>query len=224
MIASTSDELEALLRKDLDDELPEGDTDDSDRLWKTDEVYTYLTLGFDRWAKDTDGLYKVLSLDVVEGEDVVKVPRYVLDIRSAKLVDQDVFVETNNHNESSSTGFYRDDYGRVGRGHRLVRDYYRNAIVLSPVPTQDDTLEIQCTVTLTTPMQCGQMLPTLDAEDQDLVLMYAKYRAYMKQDVETRDSRRAAEYKALYDAGVKARKTALQRYRRVPGAVRMSNW
>lgn len=224
MLATTTDELEALLRIDIDDEKPEGDTDDSDRLWKDRETYKYLTLGIDRWAKDTDGLYKVLSLDIVEGQESVTIPRHILKIRSAKLVEQDVLVEMNNYDEATGTGLDRDDYGSRLRGPRIVRDYHRKALILSPASSQDDTLELQCTVTLAVPASAGQMLPSLDPEDQDLILTYAKYRAYMKQDAETRDTRKAAEYKALYEAGAKARKTALQRYRRVPGTVRMANW
>jgi hypothetical protein len=220
MLATTTDELLLLFRQDVDDVLSIGDEDDSDRLWKDVEVYRYMTAACDAVAKGTDGLYKILQLPVVAGEDTISLPRHVLNIREAKLVTADVPVTQRNANEIRYDNYPRDDYGVCVRGPTFMRDYERKAIVLNPEPTDDDTLELQCTVTLSVALGENMLLPFLDMEDQQLILAYMKAQAYRKQDAETVNLRRAQVFENEYRNGVIARKYALMRYRRMPGTVR----
>jgi hypothetical protein len=220
VLATTTSELAVLFRQDVDDVLSDDDTDDSDRLWSDVEVYRYMTAACDALAKLTDGIYKVLELPIVSGESVISLPRTVLQIREAKLVSNDVPVVQRNANERRWDTYSRDDYGSCVRGPTYTRDYERRAIVLYPEPTADDTLEVQCTVTTATALSENMLLPFLDMEDQQLLLLSMKAQAYKKQDVETQDLQRAKMYEQDFKAGALQRKYELQRYRRTPGTVR----
>lgn len=232
MLASTTDELMLRFRSDVDDKITDVDGSDIDCLWKNEDVYAYMTVACDRVAKDTDNLPKVMRLPVKAGEAGVRVPAYVTDIRSARLVNRNCSLDQVNTN---STGFgTRSDYGIQHNGFLLmfdssgtpnvfVRDYDRKEIRLVPVPVEDDTLEIQCNTAPSLPQEQGMPLPFTDTEDQMLVLYWMKAQAYRKHDAETEDLVRAKENEALYDHWSVERKYELQRQRRSPPVLRM-NW
>lgn len=121
------------------------------------------------------------------------------------------------------------DYGMqfVGGGRArgtpqtLARDRERKAVVLAPTPVQNDTLELQCSVTLTTPLLCGMPLPFLERPDIRLMLTYMKYLAYAKQDADTLDLTRSNTFKAQFDMGAEDRAVELRRQRRQPSPIRM---
>lgn len=232
MLATTTDELATRFRSDVDDRITDDGGSDVDCLWKNDDVYAYMTVACDRVAKDTDNLPKVLRLPVKAGEATVRVPTYVTDIRSARLVNRNCALDPVNTN---STGFgTRRDYGIQHNGFLLmfdssgvpnvfVRDYDRKELRLVPIPVEDDTLEIQVNTTITLPQEPGMPLPFTDTEDLQLVLYAMKAQAYRKHDAETEDLVRAKENEDLYEHWSTERKYELQRQRRSPPVMRM-NW
>lgn len=228
----TTDELNTTFRREVGDQVnPNASPDvavDSDCLWKDDEIYGYATEAADALAKETEELFKIVQLAVVIGEQVVKLPRYVLKIRSARLVVRNRALVPQNTN--AELYYVRSDYGlptslsmfsSTGSPTAYIRDYKRGALLLVPKPTEDDILELQCSVTLTTPLLAGMMLPFLDVEDQRLLLHYTKYLAYAKQDADTMDLKRSLGFKQQFDDGALARGLSLRKYRRGPGVVRM---
>jgi hypothetical protein len=225
--ATTTDELVAVFRREVDD-VVSFDGDDSDRLWSDADAYGYLTEACDAVAKGTDGLFKVLRLQFTAGEPTVKLPAYVLHIREMRHVEANRTVSHANANDTFHRGV---DYGSpflgasmfdsFGRPTTFVRDYEKRALRLIPIPTEDGTLEAQCTVTIATPMLAGLPLPFLDTEDQRLLLTKMKALAYLKHDAETFDKFRADRYASEFDTKLAERKSRLRSYRRTPAAVRM---
>jgi hypothetical protein len=230
----TTDELNARFRLDVADPL-EGvdDTEaDSESLWKEHEIYDYMTEAADAVARDTRGLYKLLELPVSAGESKVVLPRSVLELRLARLVGQNRIVFDANQNDIAY-GARVCDYGEwlplsgfnaTGTPRMYARDRVKKALVLSPVPTQDDTLECQCVVTLATPLLCGMPLPFLERPDIRLMLHFMKYLAYAKQDADTLDLARSESFKSRYDAEATEREVTLRRQRRMPSPIRMEGW
>ena len=223
MLAATADELALLFRQDTDDVLSTGDTDDSDRLWKDYEVYRYMTAACDRLAKDTDAFLRLLRLTVTADEETVPLSSRVLNIFGARLETADCEVVPRNANEGGP--LVVSDYGLTLRAvPTWTRDYERNALVLSPTPTEADTLILSCSVTISAPMSTGAPLPFTDIDDQLLLLAHMKSQAYAKQDAETQDMSRAKTFDAVYRTGVSERKYERLRQRRQPGVVRMEGW
>lgn len=230
MLATTTDELAARFRSDVDDLVTDVNGSDFGCLWKNADVYAYMTAACDRLAKDTEALYKTLLLPVRTGEAVVRCPTYVTDIRSARLVQRNQSVCAANTN-SGDYGFTRD-YGIAHHGapamfdssgipEVFIRDYEKKALRLVPIPSEDDTLEVQCATTLSLPQEACMPLPFMDTGEQILLLEYMKYLAYRKHDAETENLVRSESHKATYDRDVLDRKYELQRYRRRPPVMRM---
>lgn len=230
MLATTTDELAARFRSDVDDKITDEAGGDFGCLWSNSDVYAYMTAACDRLAKDTEATFKTMLLPVRTGEAVVRCPAYVTEIRSARLVNRNQFLSQANAN-SSDYGMARD-YGIVQYGAPamfdssgvpcvFIRDYEAKALRLVPIPAEDDTLEIQCATTVSMPQEEGMPLPFMDTGEQLLLLEFMKSLAYRKHDAETEDLVRAKDHEGRYYAGALDRKYELQRYRRRPPVMRM---
>ena len=231
MLAFSTDELMRVFRDEVDDVITDQNGSDFGCLWKNREVYGYMTEACDAVMSRTDTKYSTIRLPFVADQKTVRLPSYVLDIRSARYVERNTDLE---HLNANDTGFgYGDDYGlprgrsvglfgESGPPRAFVRDYDTKALRLVPTPNTLGTIELQCTVTISVPFEEGMPLPLLDVKDQRLVLHYMKSIAYRKQDAETEDLTRAREFSALYENGVEDRKVRLRNNRRSPGVVRMA--
>lgn len=232
MLAFSTDDLATRFRSDVDDVVTDEAGSDFGCLWKDSDVYSYMTEACAMVASRTSSLYRTLQLPFSAGMRLLPLPRFVREIRSARLAGCNRPVVQRNANDMALGG--RDDYGLKlsdnsemfegsGRPTSFVRDYDTGQLRLVPAPVEGDTLEIQCTVSISMPLCSGMPMPLTDLEDQVLVLHYMKMRAYRKHDAETEDLVRAREYERLYETGVTARASDLRNNRRAPGQVRM-NW
>jgi hypothetical protein len=199
-------------------------------LWEDWEVFGYMTEGFDALLKDTSVKYTVLTLPFTANNPLISLPNSVLHIRAAHIVGGDEVLPAS---ATTRVALRTDDYGvqgtsldtsmftDTGTPEFYIRDYNRGALRLTPIPTADGQLEVQCSSTISVPMMDGAALPSTDAVDLRLVLHYMKSLAYRKQDAETNDLVRARDHEQQYNAGALAREQRLLNYRRPPGVVRM---
>jgi len=237
MIAFTTDDLATIFRQEVDDVLSATSPSpvDADRLWKNAEVFSYMTEAADAVAKAVEGIYKVLQFPITPAAVVVpavpvqiSLPRNVLHIREAKLLALGTYVNMTRADDHVIAAY--DTYGPPVRNSalltygvptELVRDYYNRAFYLLPIPNITDTLELQCTVTIGTPLAAGMPLPFLDTSEQRLMLHYMKKLAYSKHDADTLDLSRATGFGAMFEVEARERASRLSSYRRPPGTVRM---
>lgn len=228
MSPETIDELVARFREDVDDTVS---GDGSDALWRPSLVLGYANEAIDATAKATDTLVGVVSLPAKAGMNTVRFNRGVLHVFGATLASNGRALSPRNFNELGEAA--GDDYGVpvpgsaaltsavTGTPAFYVLDVVPRAMVLVPTPAQDDTVNVHCSMTIKSPLDYGDDLPFTDFEDVQLVLLYMKYLAYSKHDVETYDIQRANNYYDLFMARARDRKYALLNYRRRPGVVRM---
>ncbi len=230
----TTDELNARFRLDVADPLEGVDDDhpDSECLWSNDEIYAYMTEAADAVARDTKGLYKLYELAVTAGESKVVLPRPLLELRLARLVNQNRIVFDANQNEIAY-GTYVCDYGHWftsaafnvnGVPGAFARDRIKKVLVFDRIPTKNDTLECQAIVTIATPLLCGMPLPFLERPDIRLMLLYMKHLAYAKQDADTLDLSRSDNFLERYKSEASEREVVLRRQRRKPSVIRMEGW
>lgn len=224
MFATTADGLLAFYRAEVDDTV-------APYLWADFEAYGYMTEGFDALLKKAEVKYEKLTLAFTADNPVVSLPAKVLHIRSMRIVGGGEIAPRAMYNVSAPV----DDYGQQSTGPSAmfegsgtpcvyVRDYEARGLRLVPIPNASGTIEIQCTTTLSTPMQNGSALPTTDSEDLRLVLHYMKSLAYQKHDAETEDLARARWHQDSFRQGVLERESKLRNFRRPPGVVRMEGW
>ena len=230
MLCYTTTDLARRFRADVNDRITDANGSDFGCLWSDEDVYNYMGDAADAVATRVGTLYKTIQLPFLAGAATVRCPSYVLEIRSARLVNRNQTLVQYNLNDTNY-GF-RDDYGlqvsgeaglfnSTGRPTGFVRDFDRQALRFTPTPTEADTLEIQCTTTPTIQMQPDVPMPLMDRKDQLLMLMYMKALAYRKHDAETEDLVRANYWEAKFEAEVRDRESQLRSNRRAPGTIRM---
>ncbi len=190
-----------------------------------------MTEAADAVARGLKSLYKIIELPVVADQVVVSLPRNVLHIRFARLVNRNNEVKESSQQELTRGCIVRD-YGlwlnggflrARGTPQYFARDRERKALVLAPTPTVDDTLELQCSVTISTPLVCGMALPFLELPDQRLMLLYMKYLAYAKPDADTLDLQKSEGFFSKFNNMIEDRESEVRTQRRDPGAIDM-NW
>lgn len=230
MIPKTTDDLNLRFRSDVTDPLEGVSTadPDSENLWTNWEVYEYMTDAADAVARGTKGLYKIINLAVIAGINKVSLPLYVLDIRTARLLTAGRQLFPLNQNQAMRGISW--DYGlqlqngtlsAKGTPRNFVRDRERKALFLTPQPTVADTLELQCSVTISVPLMCGMPLPFTELPDVTLMLNYMKFLAYAKQDADVIDLKRSGSFKALFDDAIIDRELDIRQQRRVPSPIAM---
>lgn len=228
MIYLTSTDLARRFRSDVNDLKTDVNGGDFGCLWKDEEIYDYMTDAADAVATVVGTLYKTLQLPYAAGDATVRLPRYVLEIRSARLVNHNQPIE---HQNLNALGTVRDDYGlsitgtslfgSQGRPEAFVRDFDRQALRFVPTPNEADVLEIQCTTTPTLAMEADVPLPFTDRKDQLLMLLKMKALAYRKHDAETEDLTRARSNEEQFEYYALERESQLRRNRRAPGVIAM---
>jgi hypothetical protein len=228
MLAFTTDELLDIFREDVVSPLEGVDAahPDSESLWKNKEIYRYMTTAADAVARAVEGIYKLVEIPLVVAQQAYTLPRNILHVREGRLITAKRTVHPANANKAVHAR--TDDYGEVvntsfwtatGVPQWFVRDYKKGSILLTPIPSAVDTLELQCTSTLGTPLTAGMPLPYMEVPDQELMLLYMYHLAYRKQDADTLDLKRSVEYKEQFDEKAVDRKELLESYRRTPSFV-----
>lgn len=231
MLAFTTDDFNKVFRAEVGDSIVDVNGSDEDRLWKDWEVYGYMTEAISRVMSETATTMRLIELPVLQGQREVRCPFYIEEIRLITRKSDNRKVEPYNTNE----GGYgvRHDYGlridgqdmllntEQGQPRGFVRDYMPGFLHLIPVPSENDTLVVQCEVKLSMPLEAGMPLPLAEIEDQRLALEWMKARAYRKHDAETEDLVRANSAETWFKAEVINRAAKLRNNRRKPGVVRM---
>lgn len=227
MYAQSGQDLLLTLRREIDDLAASGDPrEDADRLWKTDELYGYLDEGQQEWARRTRALLTTVELPVVASANTLTLPAWVVDVLEGSLLVARTPVTQLNRNEAAQP---KDDYGTAytlyddyseGQPKFMVLDAITKQLVLIPIPVASDTLRLRVVSLPKLSFKHGANAPSVDSRDIRLILNWAKYLAYDKQDMETLDKSQSDGFRAKFEADVKVREQEINRLRRRPGAVR----
>lgn len=237
MDARTVQDLINDFRRDVDDytdAYENNDGDDTNALWTDVEILRYANSAVDALARIAFGLSEVARIGFAAGASYVNLPKHILDIHSARLVSANVPVVQRNTSQLGGTPVC--DYGiqhagvpamfngTLGVPREFVREYDTSRLYLVPGATDADTIELQCSATLTRQLGADDPLPFTDQIDYELLLTYMRYLAYRKHKAETEDLVRSKSNKAEFDDKADLRRCELARQRSVPGTVRMEGW
>jgi len=221
---ATPAELLVLFRQDVDDE--DGGVGGADFLWSDDEFYRYLDRGHKAFVRITHILktatVTALTDLVVTADDPIVTPdSNILHATRAKLVlgtrPLDIIPF-----EELDMGFLTNDYGLhvasnweliTGTPRFLITNWDESVWRLAPIPIVSDTLKLIATY-----------LPTVDIteaskddtpavsvlDDQMIMLDYAKYLAYRKQDADVYDITLSDAFLASFKRDANDRKIELK--------------
>lgn len=194
----TPEEVVELFRLDVDD------TDEDDPLWSTLEVYNYLDEAQKQFARKTDYFSDASTAEIVQTAVTADDPWVTLDPRITKIRAAQLTV--NNRKVTPVTFAQMEDqpntidtYGSpfnfsnsynwqsaVGTPSFLITDMEKNKGRLASIPQTDDTLNLQVyRLPLKDITEDSASFEITETEYQRGLIIYMKYLAYSKNDVDT---------------------------------------
>jgi hypothetical protein len=187
-------------------------------LWSDQEFITYLNDAQDTLVRRTGGLSDssspITKITFKTNDVLIKYDERILRIKSAKddqnrritVRNIDNFEQDMSDDYGNMTNAGLDD-GRTGPVRYLITDVEEDKIRLYPLPEADGFLHLY--VSRRPYHEITNIDSPLEIKGQHhLALLYwVKYKAYLKQDVETFDQAKATEMRAFFeDYAVQARK------------------
>lgn len=205
----TPSQLKDLFRIDVRDEA-------SPPLWTDTEIFSYIDDAQKMFCRLTGGVADstspLCSIPVVEGDEYVSYDPRILKLRALRRLSDGRSVTILNHNDLGSTLSARDDYGQPalwGAGGlrfsdvpsavgAVVTGIDANKMRLVAPAAADDTLHA---VVYRLPLEEITDVSTefeIDEQHHRHLLSWVKHLAHEKQDAETYDRGRAAEFREKF--------------------------
>jgi hypothetical protein len=228
MAAYTLAQLLTFFREDLDDTA-------TPYLWSDSNFYRYIDEAQRQFARDTryfrdSATSEICTMPVFANRDYVVIDERILEVTRAQLSSNNRPLQVLNFNELDHHTRSGDSFEQweitswsesTGTPRHLVLDHDNNRGRLVPSPTVDDTLNLWVIRDPLDPIDGDDdELEIEDRSDQLIVLGYAKYLAYSKQDADVVDPARANDELGKYVAATEGVRRRLNKKRHRTGTVR----
>lgn len=207
-----STEMLAAFRDEMaDQELP--------YLWSDAAVYRYVDDAQKMFCRLTEGIEDArnYTLDVVPSTVWYDVGPLVLKVRAATRADDGRSVPIVAMEKMRSEGITFD--GTVGPLKAFVSGFERDSLRAWPIPNETVTVELAVfrlpSASITTTAQTLE----IDPQHHEGLLLWAKHKAYDKQDSETFNKTKSSEYGQRFRAYCAAARVEQERRRRPTGNV-----
>ncbi len=192
-------------------------------LWSDVDAYGYMDEGQKRFCRKTDGIADartaaVTQIAIVPSTDWYTTHAAILNIRKATRADTGRKVELYTAEQADSAGIIFD--GREGPVKGLVLGLEPRAVRVTPMPNETVTINLSVyRLPLVTITDDGDQEFEIDEQHHRALLDWMKCRAYGKQDAETVDRRKEADYMERFDMYCAKAQLEQERARRVHGNV-----
>ncbi len=170
-------------------------------LWADDEVFHYMNEAQKKFCRLTDGIADastsaVTQVAVTAGDPWVSLNPLIRKIRGINGADGR-YLDPENYEDFQKRGVKLNS--RTGTPEVLILGMQENKARVYPVPVADETLEL---LVYRLPLNAidgfGQNIEVAEPHHAAL-LMWMKHMAYSKQDAETFDKTKAAEFEAAFE-------------------------
>lgn len=199
--------LIAILRTDLDDPEMPGGGDDSDCLWLDAEFTQWLAEAQEKMCRKLDLLFDASSFsittDAAQTDGLYDLSDDVVKIRSARVAGSRYLnvVSIDELQRQYSTydlGWYTESWEEVtGEPKFLVTDVAVGKARLVPIPDADSAPEVITLQVYRMPTDSAVMeIPNRYRRE---LLLFAKYKAYDKNDSDVHNERLALKYKGEWE-------------------------
>jgi len=189
-----SDDLYEMFRTEMNDTV-------EPYLWSDEEVYGFVDSAQNKFVKLIGGLADTTSpftmLPMTLTTDRVKIDKRILKIRDAYRVSDGRLIEVINF-EDMRTRRIRFD-GRTGMPEYLIIGMEPEYARFYPAPATVDTVQLLVDrLALHRITDEGDQELEVDEQHKDGLMYWMKYRGYSKQDAETFDKGRAADFEMKF--------------------------
>lgn len=210
----TVEQLLTLFRQEM------GDTAEP-YLWSDEEVLIYLDDAQKMWARWTDGIADSTSdltqIELVAGQQWYDLDERVLKIRTATRLDDGRTVDVYNPEMLKHRGVKFTS--QPGRLRALIQGLEDGKLRAWPVPAEDSTIELAVFRLPLNDIVDDASTLEIPSHHHTHLLKWVRSRAYGKQDADTFDRVKAAEYEAAFRNYCEEVKREQSRVRRTTGTV-----
>lgn len=167
-------------------------------LWSDAAIYRYIDDAQKMFCRLTDGIedsrtVALTQLDVVAGQEWLDHSPLILKIREAVNLASGRPFDVVPLEKTAAKGIRFD--GRVGPPRYLVSGMENGALRLYPIPHEDFTLALSVfRLPLERITDAGLQDLEVDEQHHEALLLWAKHKAYDKQDSEVFDRSKSEEY------------------------------
>lgn len=187
-------------------------------LWSDKEFYTYLNEAQEIFVRETGGLSdrrsSLTSITYKVGDQYKKYDERILRISGAQD-ESNKFIGIRNYDNMS--GVCVDDYGRhvteaiddtlTGPIRFLITDVEAKEIQLYPIPDAAGSLKLFIKRLPLRKVEGEDSVLEIDSQHHLSLLCWIKYKAFMKQDVETFEGSKAVDFRMMFSEALgRARK------------------
>ncbi len=213
----TSSDIVALFRSEMGDSV-------QPYLWSDTDLFGYLDEAQSMFARKTDGIADARTVAVTQISIVPSTEWYathpsILFIRKCTRADTGQIVEllTVEQAQDRNLLFLAANAGTLRYG---VLGFDAHSLRAYPMPNETVTLNLAVyRLPLVTITDAGDQALEIDAQHHPSLIHWMKHRAYLKQDAETLDRNKAAEFETMFDVYCAKAKLEQNRARRVQGNV-----
>lgn len=191
-------------------------------LWGDDEFFRWADEAQKQFTRLTDGIPEstsalITEIAVTAGQDTYPLSPLVLKVRSARTLSDGRPLDVLNLEDMVTRGNYFD--GRTGTVKVVVTGMDVDMVRVWPVPVEDMTVKLSVFRMPLADITDASPAFEIAAQHHLNLLPWIKYRAYSKQDVETLDKTRAADFQATFEGYCTRVKAEQARARHKPRAV-----
>lgn len=192
-------------------------------LWSDAEIYRYMDDAQKMFCRFTEGIEDartpaVTQLVVAPNEEWLDHSPLILKIRVARRTDTGAKLPIVPFEKAADHGIRFD--GRAGPVQALVIGEEQNAFHLYPTPNEPVTIALSVfRLPLKAITDAGDQKLELDEQHHESLLMWMKHKAYLKQDADAFDPRRAEDSRSDFMAYCAQAKREQGRARHPAGAV-----
>ena len=192
-----SSELLDLYRSEMEDTLEPF-------LWSDEDIFRYANEAQKKLVRDTGGIpdgttAAVTRIAVTTATDRYALHSSILQIRTASRADTGRPIEVLNFEDMQQRRWYFD--GVVGVLRALVIGIERHKLRVWQYPTEAANVDLTVfRLPLVEITDAGDQEFEIDVEHHQSLLYWMRHLGYLKQDAETYDKNKAAEFEAYHNA------------------------
>ena len=172
-------------------------------LWSDAEIFAYIDDAQKMFCRLAHGINdavtpSVTQIPVTTATDTAATSPLILKIRDAYRVSDGQPINIINYEDIPALGLRFD--GRIGQVTYVITGMTQDTVKLYPFPNAADAINLLVErLPLKDITDDGQKLE-LQVQHHPHLLLWAKHRAYMKQDSETRNDKAASDMKAEFES------------------------
>jgi len=199
------------------------DNDDTEKpyKWTDSEVCRYFDQAQERLCEKINIIPDVINFPYVVDDTTIIRPEYITQVRSVfDTSNETIQVLIKNYTQWTEEQRGYSWEADEGTPVVLIEDMFKDLWRLYPIPQATGALRIAVFRKPTKSLSISPLLEITNLQQQEALILHARYKSYLKQDVDIFDKMQSASLKLEYMEAEAAIDKAVSRKQRSPAKVR----